>query len=541
MPGWNIAEVWEAVADVQPDAPAQVHGDRRFTWAQFDRRADGFAAALLELGVERQDKVAQYLYNSPEYLESLFGAWKAGLVPVNTNYRYTDDELAYLWDNADAVVVVFHGTFTETIERVRTRVPDVRLWLWVDDGSGPCPEWARPYEEVAASAPEGRVVPPWGRDGDDLYMLYTGGTTGMPKGTMWRQDDVFSLLNDASPAPYPGDGGPDDVRRIRTEQGPGFGAIPACPLMHGTGALISFGVLIGGGNIICLPSRHFDPEELFDTIQKEKANATVIVGDAFAKPMVRTLDANPGRWDLSSLLLVYSSGVMWSEPVKEALLKHHPGMLLVDALGSSEAIGMGTNLSSGGNATKTAKFRIGDNAVVLTEDGKQVEPGSGEVGRIGIKGRVPVGYYKDPEKSAKTFPVIDGVRYSMPGDYATVEADGTVTLLGRGSVVINTGGEKVFPEEVEEAVKCHPGVRDAVVVGLPDERFGEAVTAVVELEPGATLDEAGIIATVKERLAAFKAPKRVLRIDTIGRAPNAKVDYKRLKAWAAEQTTATTA
>ncbi|CAN5548924.1 acyl-CoA synthetase [soil metagenome] len=538
MPGWNLAEVWEAVADAQPDAPAQVQGDRRSTWAELDRRADGVAAALLELGVSHQDKVAQYLYNCPEYLESLYGAWKAGLVPVNTNYRYTDDELAYLWDNADAVAVVFHGSFTETIERVRARVPGMRLWLWVDDGSGPCPEWARPFEDVAGSAP-GRVVPPWGRDGDDLYMLYTGGTTGMPKGTMWRQDDVFSLLNDAAPSKYPADATYDDVRAQREKEGPGFKVIPACPLMHGTGALVSFGVLTGGGCIVCLPSRSFDPVELFDVVQAEQANATVIVGDAFAKPMLRALDAEPGRWDLSSLFIVYSSGVMWSEPVKDGLLRHNPSMLLVDALGSSEAIGMGTSLAGGGGSARTATFRIGDNAVVLTEGGGLVEPGSGDVGRIGIKGRVPVGYYKDPEKSAKTFPVIDGVRYSMPGDYATVEADGTITLLGRGSVVINTGGEKSFPEEVEEAVKLHPAVRDAVAVGVPDERFGEAVTAVVELEPGVELDEAGVIALVKERLAPFKAPKRVLASGSIGRAPNAKVDYKRLKAYAAEQLAAT--
>ncbi|MBA2626318.1 MAG: AMP-binding protein, partial [Acidimicrobiia bacterium] len=264
-----------------------------------------------------------------------------------------------------------------------------------------------------------------------------------------------------------------------------------------------------------------------------------IVGDAFAKPMLRALDAAPERWDLSRLFIIYSSGVMWSEPVKEGLLKHNPAMLLVDSLGSSEAIGMGTSLAGGGGSARTATFRIGESAVVLTDDGRQVEPGSGDIGRIGIKGRVPVGYYKDPEKSAQTFPVIDGVRYSMPGDYATVEADGTITLLGRGSVVINTGGEKVFPEEVEEAVKLHPAVRDAVAVGVPDERFGEAVTAVVELEPGVELDEAGVIALVKERLAPFKAPKRVLAIGSIGRAPNAKVDYKRLKAYAAEQLAAT--
>jgi acyl-CoA synthetase (AMP-forming)/AMP-acid ligase II len=533
VPGWNLADIWESVADALPDAPAQVHGERRFTWAEFDRRADGVAGALLELGVGRQSTVAQYLYNCPEYLESVYGAWKAALVPVNTNYRYGDDELVYLWDNADAVAVVFHGAFADTVGRVRARVPKVGLWLWVDDGSGACPPWATPYEEVAGSA-TGRVRPPWGRDGDDLYLLYTGGTTGMPKGVMWRQDDIAHLLNQGAAVPYPEDATYDDLRRVRTERGPGLRGVPACPLMHGTGALISFGVLADGGCVICLPSRAFSAEELLDTIEAERANAAVIVGDAFAKPILRALDAEPGRWDLSSLLLVYSSGVMWSEPVKQGLLRHHPGMLLVDALGSSEAIGMGVSTSSAGASPRTATFRLGDNAVVIGDDGRLVEPGSGEVGRVGIRGRVPVGYYKDPEKSAATFPVIDGVRYSVPGDFATVEADGSITLLGRGSVVINTGGEKVFPEEVEEAVKRHPGVRDAVVVGVPDERFGEAVTAVVELEPGAALDEAAVIGTVKAELAAYKAPKRVLAIDTIGRAPNAKVDYRRLKAYAAD-------
>ncbi|HUF31803.1 MAG TPA: acyl-CoA synthetase [Acidimicrobiales bacterium] len=534
MPGWNIAEIWEAVAEAQPEAPAQVQGDRRLTWAEFDRRADGVAKALLDLGVERQDKVAQYLHNCPEYLESLFGAWKAGLVPVNTNYRYTESELTYLWDNADAVAVVFHGAFTETIERILADVPRVRLWLWVDDGSGPCPDWATPYEDAADSA-TGRTVPEWGRAGDDLYMLYTGGTTGMPKGVMWRQDDLFHLLNSSSPSAYDADGTIDDVKAKRQSEGPGFGAIPACPLMHGTGALISFAILTGGGTIVLLPSRSFDAEELFDVLEKEQANAAVIVGDAFAKPMVRALDAEPDRWNISSLLMMYSSGVMWSESTKQGLLKHNPGMMLIDALGSSEAIGMGTNLSAGEDAAKTAKFSLGENAVVITDDGRLVEPGSGEIGRVGIKGRVPVGYYKDPEKSAATFPEIDGVRYSIPGDYATVESDGSVTLLGRGSVCINTGGEKVFPEEVEEALKTYPGVRDAVAVGVPDDKFGEAVTAVVELDPGAEVDEGDVIKHVKGSLAAFKAPKHVIVVETIGRAPNAKVDYKRLKQLAAER------
>jgi 3-oxocholest-4-en-26-oate---CoA ligase len=534
MPGWNIAEVWEAVAEAQPDAPAQIQGDRRTTWAEFDRRADGVARALLDAGVERQDKVAQYLYNGPEYFESVFGAWKAGCVPVNTNYRYTESELTYLWDNADAVAVVFHGTFTDTIERIRADVGRVRLWLWVDDGSGPCPDWARPYEDAATSATS-RTVPPWGRDGDDLFMIYTGGTTGMPKGVMWRQDDVFALMNSASPTAYPADATLDDVRRLRRENGPGFRATPACPLMHGTGAFVSIGVFTGGGCLVLLPSRSFDAEELFDVIAAEQVNAAVIVGDTFAKPMVRVLDAEPDRWDISTLVMIYSSGVMWSEPVKQGLLRHNPNMLLIDALGSSEAVGMGTNISAGTDAARTARFTLGENAVVITDGGRFVEPGSGELGRVGIKGRVPVGYYKDPEKSQATFPEIDGVRYSIPGDYATVEADGSVTLLGRGSVCINTGGEKVFPEEVEEAMKTFPGVRDAVAVGVPDDKFGEAVTGVVELEPDATVDAADLIGHVRTTLAPFKAPKHIVVVETIGRAPNAKVDYKRLKQLAAER------
>jgi fatty-acyl-CoA synthase len=535
VPGWSIADVWEAVTDAQPDALATLQGDRRSTWSQFDRRADGVAARMLAAGLVHQDKVAEYLHNCPEYLETVFASFKAGLVPVNTNYRYTDDELVYLWDNADAAAVVFHGTFTETIERIRDRLPLVRLWLWVDDGSGPCPAWAEPFEEAAASMPAGRTRAPWGRDGDDLIMLYTGGTTGSPKGTMWRQDDVFVKLNSAGVQPYELDTDLAGLSQQRRDRGVGPRAVPACPLMHGTGLFITIGNLSIGGTAVLLEDRRFDPVELFDLVEREQVNGVIIVGDAFAKPMVRALDANPGRWDLSSLLLIYSSGVMWSEPVKEALLAHHPGMVLADVLGSSEALGMARSTSGGGTAEATATFRLSDDAVVLTDDNRLVEPGSGAIGRVGMRGRVPVGYYKDPEKSARTFPVVDGVRYTVPGDYATVEADGKITLLGRGSVVINTGGEKVFPEEVEEAMKTFDGVRDAVAVGVPDDRFGEAVTGVVELEPGATVDEAALVAHVKGRLASFKAPKHLVVVDTIGRAPNGKVDYRRLKELALER------
>ncbi|HWC37833.1 MAG TPA: acyl-CoA synthetase [Acidimicrobiales bacterium] len=533
MPGWNFADVWEVVAETLPDAPALIQGGRRQSWADTDRRANGLARALLDLGAGAQDKVAQYLYNCPEYLESVFGAFKAGLVPVNTNYRYGDDELVYLWDNADAVAVVFHGAFAERVERVRHRLPRVRSWLWVDDGSGPCPDWAVAYEDAvkAEGSTGGRVMPPWGRSGDDLYLLYTGGTTGMPKGVMWRQDDLFAALNAAAPLRYDEGGDLDAVRRVLQRTGPVF--LPACPLMHGTGAFCAFTGFSVGGSVVLLSSRAFDPEELVATVTAERVNIMSIVGDAFAKPILRVLDEVPGRWDISSLDVVISSGVMWSEPTKQGLLRHNPDMLLVDSFASSEALGMGRSISGTKGRAATARFVLGRNARVIGDDGGDIAPGSGDVGLLAVRGRNPVGYYKDPEKTARTFRTIDGARYSIPGDYATVDADGTLRVLGRGSVCINTGGEKVFPEEVEEVVKLHPAVRDAIVVGVPDGRFGEAICAVVEPQAGAVLQPENLVAHVKGRLASYKAPRHVLVVETIGRAANGKADYGRLKTMAA--------
>ena len=541
MTGWNFADVWETVAETIPDAPALLHGDRVVPWADFDTRADGVAAAILAADVDEHSTVAQYLTNRPEYLESVFAAFKLGLAPVNTNYRYVDDELVYLWDNADTSVVVFEGAFTPRIEGLRDRVPDVRLWLWVDDGNGPCPSWAVPYD-AAAGADPGRTRAPWGRSGDSLYLLYTGGTTGMPKGVMWRNHDLVLVLNDGAPRSrrLPEDADLDHLRTIVST--PGYRTLPACPLMHGTGAFNAFTALTVGGSVVTLTNHHFEAVELLDTIEARQVNNTAIVGDAFARPILAALDEHnsgegPDRWDISSLRVMLSSGVMWSQATKAGLLRHNPNMMLVDTLGSSEAIGMAKSVSSGadaGGATATATFSLGPDTKVITDDGFEVQPGDDLIGKLAIRGHVPIGYYKDPVKSAETFVQIDGANYSMPGDYARVEADGTLVLLGRGSVCINTGGEKVFPEEVEESLKEHELVHDAVVVGLPDERFGQAITAVVEPVPGATPDEAELIAHVKQRIAHYKAPKRVVFVGSLGRAANGKIDYKRWTAHAAD-------
>jgi acyl-CoA synthetase (AMP-forming)/AMP-acid ligase II len=524
--GWNFAEVWEAVAERLPDAPAQRHADAVWSWRQFDQRADAIAAHLLAAGVSEQDKVAQYLYNGPEYLESVFAALKAGLAVVNTNYRYRPDELAYLWDNADVVALVFHGAFVEQCAAVRQHLTRIHAWLWVDDGTAPCPSWATPYEEVTSPWP-GRTVGPWGRSGAHLLLLYTGGTTGMPKGVMWRQDDLFRALDQASRTRLPPPANTAELAARLDRPGPS--SLPAAPLMHGTGLFNAMTTLSAGGSIVTLTARRFDVVELLDTVERERVKSMTIVGDAFGRPILRALDAEPDRWDISSLRVIISSGVMWSSETKDGLLRHNERLILVDTLGSSEAIGMATSATTADTAASPASFQLAANTRVITESGADVVPGSGELGLVAMSGPMPLGYYKDPDKSAATFRVVDGVRYTIPGDWASIDADGTVRLLGRGSQCINTGGEKVYPEEVEEVLKQHPAVADAAVVGIPDERFGEAVHALVELAPGAEVDDAGLIDHVKRRLAAYKAPKRVITVDSLHRAPNGKLDYAALK------------
>jgi fatty-acyl-CoA synthase len=350
----------------------------------------------------------------------------------------------------------------------------------------------------------------------------------MPKGVMWRQDDLVRGVIGATSRHFRQPVDWEATRQRITRAG--RVGLPACPLMHGTGWFAALAVLSTAGCVVTLPDRHFEAERLLDALDHHRVNTAAIVGDTFGRPMLRALDAEPQRWDLSPLMALTSSGVMWSAPVKQGLLRHLPHVRLIDNFGSSEAMGMGQSVSTADdNAGPTAKFALSANTRVIDETNRDVVPGSGTVGRVAVRGHQPIGYYKDPVKSAATFVLIDGERYSIPGDYASVEADGTLVLLGRGSVCINTGGEKVFPEEVEEVVKLHPSVRDAVVVGVPDERFGESITALVELHDGKQFDEKAVIDTVKNKLAHYKAPKKVIQITSIDRGPNAKVDYRRLR------------
>jgi fatty-acyl-CoA synthase len=525
------------VAGVAAERPCQTCGDRVVGWRDFDRRANALAADLLGSGLGHQAKVVAYLYNCVEYLEVYVAAMKAGMVPVNTNYRYGPEEIVYLFDNADAEAVVFSASLGPLLAGVRQRLAKVKRWYVVDDGSE-SPSWAVPYESVVANGAD-RAAGPWGRSGDDLLLLYTGGTTGMPKGVMWRQEDLFMVLGGGG-NPVLGEKPAADMAELRGRvemlaAGPQTKVLLGCPLMHGTGQFTALIGMNGGGCIVTMPDRSLNPPRIWQTVQEQQANALIIVGDAFARPLLDELDAHPGTYDLASLALITSSGVMWSHDVKQGLARHLPQVIMFDSLGSSEAVGLGASTSGAGSVTETGKFVISNRVRVLTEDGRAVEPGSDEVGMVAISGYVPLGYYKDEEKTARTFREVDGVRYSIPGDFATVDAEGTIHLLGRGSVCINTGGEKVFPEEVEEVLKEHPAIRDVVCVGIPDKRFGEVVCAVVEPTDGAVVDAADVISHVRSRLAHYKAPRAVMTVESIGRSPAGKVDYRALRQLAEER------
>ena len=537
--GMNLATVWEAVARTVPEEPALLHGDQVRSWSDLEHRAARLAAFLDAQGLRAGSKVALYLTNRPEYLEATFGAFKVRAATANVNYRYLEAELQHLLDNCDAEAVVFAAPFAERLGAVRAALPMLRTCLCVGaDSEHPVPDWAVDYEAaIAANEP----MPPIERSGEDLWLLYTGGTTGLPKGVMWPHRSMLgasSATFAAIKAPVPQDLD-EVVAAVRAfhERDKAIRLLPAAPLMHGTAALTSMAVLAAGGRVVTLTSPSFDAHELCRAVQEHRISQLTIVGDAFARPIVDALEEAAGRgqpYDLSSLKVVLSSGVMWSQPVKDALHRWCDAAL-ADALGSSEGIGFASSVARKGGSTSTGRFSLGEHARVIDDHDRDVEPGSGQRGLLAVGGPIPVGYYKDPEKTAATFRTIDGRVWSVPGDPATVEADGTIRLLGRGSACINTAGEKVYPEEVEEVLKLHPSVRDANVVGVPDERWGQAVVAVVSLRDdggndGSGPDAAALIAHARAHLAGYKCPKRVVFVADVRRGPNGKADHR----WAAE-------
>jgi acyl-CoA synthetase (AMP-forming)/AMP-acid ligase II len=511
---YNLADLWERVVDTVPDREAFVCGDRRLSFAQADERATRLANALADRGVGAGD------------LEGMLAAYKIRAVPVNVNYRYVEEELRYLLDNADAKAIVFHREFTPKLAAIRDDLPRLAAFVAVDDGSGAAlePLAAVDYEEALAAASSAREFGP--RSADDLYVLYTGGTTGMPKGVLWRHEDIF----------FGALGGGGIGNQITTPEEIGDRALagatrclPACPFMHGTAHWMAFSALFTGGAVVIDPARHMGPVHIWELVARERVNFLVIVGDAMGRPLAEALDRLDPSIDLSAPLILLSGGAILSPSVKRELATRLPSALVIDGIGSSEAGGQGQMVATkDGEIPSQPRFAMNDENTVLDDD---LQPAAvNQVGRLARRGRIPLGYYKDPEKTAATFPVVDGVRWSIPGDHARIEPDGTITVLGRGSVSINTGGEKVYPEEVEGALKGHPDVFDAVVVGVPDERWGERVVAVVQGRDGARppLDE--LNEHVRTHIAGYKAPRDVVYVDEITRSPSGKPDYRWAKA-----------
>ena len=523
----NIANAWEAIADQIGDLPAISTLETSTTWKEFERNSASLARTFYEKGLKRDSKVAFYCYNGPEYLEGQFAAFKLRAIPANVNYRYLDEELAYILNNSDAEAILFDSSLTERVDSVRAKCPKLKAFVRIGEGANE--DWFMSYKDAISNDPLERFE----RSSDDLWFLYTGGTTGSPKAVMWSHSgliggmgETFRSLGEEIPE-TPHDAG--DLAKRVTGSGKEIRQLCAAPLMHGTSSLTALSTHMHGGLVATLASKTFNAKELWETVEKFKITMLTIVGDAFARPMIDELErsvADSRSWDISSLRLVMSSGVMFSAPLKERLLNLHSCTIL-DALGSSEGTGMGKQVTSRKRKdTGTARFYLGKHTKVLREDGQEVEPGSKQIGKLALGYPLPVGYYKDHEKTEETFPTINGRRWSIPGDWASVEKDGSITLLGRGSECINTGGEKVFPEEVEEALKINPKIIDCNVVGLPDDRWGEAVAAVVEIKDGEIISELEIINDAKKRLAGYKVPKSIVFVEKLKRGPNGKSDYR---------------
>ena len=524
MSDWNFAALWRGIAAADPDREAIVCGDRRLTFGEFDDRARRLAWHLQQQAdLAPGDKVAIDLLNCPEYLETFYAALKLGCVPVNVNYRYVADEIFYLVDNADAKAVVCGPDFAKTVTKALKQVQ--KPWRPSMLVTGP------DYEAALRAAPPATEWEPGHvPSGDDLIFLYTGGTTGMPKGVMWRNDDLYAGLWEIA---RPGSEPRDPIAAVQAGKRAAT-CLPACPLMHGTGLFITLATLAGGGTVVLIDRAGLDAALVWDEVERNDVAALTIVGDVFARPLLDALEARPDRWDLSALRAITSSGVTWSPEVKRGLLDRLPHVQLIDSLGASEGMASRSTASATDTEIPPARFSVSERVKVISEDlGHEVRPGSDEVGLVAVGGRIPLGYWKDPEKTATTFRIFEGRRYSIAGDYAQVDADGTIKLLGRGSACINTGGEKVYPEEVELALRKHPSVHDCVVVGVPDPRFGEIVVAVVQVTENHYIDESELEAWSTRKLAGFKKPRRFVLVDDMQRNAAGKANYRHLREVAA--------
>ena len=531
---FSVAEVHEAIAAANPDKECLVVGDRRFTWAEITDRTRRLANVLIGHGLgchtERQflaghesgqDHLAIYLHNGNEYLEAMLGAFKARVAPFNVNYRYVAEELLYLLTDSQASAVVVHSQFAPTLAQIRSQLPNLRVILQVPDESGnPLLDGAQWYDEAIAAASADKPAVQW--NPDDLYMLYTGGTTGMPKGVLWRNGDANIECFGGSRA--------DNLADLVSEASGGLLALLAPPFMHGAGHWMSFRTWNSGGTVFVqsVPDR-LDPVDVWQLIERERLNFLLIVGDAFGRPLFDELERS--TYDLSCLTVLLSGGAPLSAKLKDDFLRLLPTLMIVDGLGSSEAGGQLSHVSAGGGATTGTFPMTPGNHVLSAELDRELQPGTDELGWLAKSGILALGYLGDEIKTAKTYPTVRGTRYAIPGDRAKLLADGSIELHGRDSVTINSGGEKIFAEEVEAAIKAHHSVYDCVVAGRPSQRWGNEVVAIVRLRDGYDIDQQGLLAEAERHIARFKLPKAFVFVPEIVRSPAGKADYR----WARHQ------
>jgi len=513
---FNLADLFEVVADEVGDRPAVVAGEPRRTFAELEERANRLANHLLTAGVTPETRVGIYAWNRVEWIEALLGALKARAVPINLNYRYTADELRYVLDDADVEVLVYEPEFGAVVSEARSLLPPLRQLLALGDGES--------YEQALRDASP--VRPELPRSPDDPYMLYTGGTTGMPKGVVWRHEDVFFAAMGGGGFGQPPIETPDELAGRIPAGDERMVSMVIAPVMHGAAQWGAFITLFAGGTVALFTEHHFDPHAVWRIVERERCTTVMLVGDAMARPLAEALEDPAASYDTASLLTVGSGGAVFSPAVKGQLQAQLPNVIIMDTIGASE---VGSTGSAAAAVERTPRFVVRPSNAVLGDDLRPVEPGSGVVGRLARCGHIPLRYHKDEAKTAATFVTDpDGVRWAVPGDFATVEADGTITLLGRGSQCINTGGEKVYPEEVEAALKSHPDVFDAVVVGIPDDRFGQRVAAVVHPRDGSSPDLEQLAGHCRATIAGYKVPRDLELVGAISRTPAGKPDY----AWA---------
>ncbi len=534
---FNLADLFEYAVDNFPEREYLVAGGQRRTYLEMEQRANRLAHFLANSGIKQGDHVGIYAYNCVEWIEALWAIFKIRAIWININYRYVENELAYLFENADLVALIHAKEFTPRINAVRSSLPLMHLSIVIDDVSSTGQDTtysqdeltqelkllgSLPYEEVINSQSPERDFPP--RSPDDRYILYTGGTTGMPKGVIWRHEDVFYALGRGID-PITGQKAEKPQDMVERGRNGGITIFPIAPLMHGASQWGVMGSSFIGDKVIL--TAKFEPHNVWRTVQDEKANTILITGDAMARPLVEALDDPGVNYDLSSLFAISSSAAIFSSSLKEEFFSHFPNLIISDAVGSSEGGNNGIVVLSPGNTKMQGGPTITplEGSIVIDEDFNLISPGSNTIGKIARTGHIPLGYLKDPVKTKETFLEFNGVRYVVPGDFAKVEEDGTITLLGRGSVSINSGGEKIFPEEVESAIKSHPDVYDVVVVGIPDERWGQRVACVIEPRPGKAPELDSIREHCRTLIAGYKLPREVHFVEVMQRSPSGKADY----------------